>query len=109
MPNLVGVTQLAAGGYAYEDQYGVVDGIHSFTVSHSLTLNGDGKVYAFGANNLGQLGTGDNVDRTTPTEMSWHKVADKQTETIHQPQWMSISRKTLSVEGTFVAPLARRQ
>jgi len=36
---------------------------------HSLVLGADGTVYAWGGNPHGQLGTGDLVDRTTPTQV----------------------------------------
>jgi len=36
-------------------------------VTHSLVLTEDGEVYAFGSNEGGQLGLGDDVDRNTPT------------------------------------------
>lgn len=44
----------------------------------SYAITQDGKLYAWGANNYGQLGVGDGVDRTTPTRVgtasNWVKV-----------------------------------
>ena len=39
----------------------------SIGIYHSLILRVDGKIYAFGLNNLGQLGLGDNISRNIPT------------------------------------------
>lgn len=39
-------------------------------VTHTLLLTSDGKVYAFGANNYGQLGDGTNTNRYTPVAVN---------------------------------------
>ena len=37
--------------------------------NHSLILKNDGTLWSCGANNVGQLGLGDNIDRNTFTEI----------------------------------------
>ena len=53
IPDLINIVQVSAN--------------KSSTRNYSLILANTGNVYAFGANDLGQLGLGDNVDRNEPT------------------------------------------
>ncbi|WP_295782082.1 hypothetical protein [uncultured Microbacterium sp.] len=53
LPDGVTITTLVAGSY------------------HSLALDTDHRVYAWGNNNSGQLGTGDKTDRPTPTPVTF--------------------------------------
>lgn len=39
-------------------------------ITHTLALGSDGKTYAFGANNVGQLGDGSYIDRLVPVEVA---------------------------------------
>ncbi|MDZ7815310.1 MAG: hypothetical protein U5N86_04665 [Planctomycetota bacterium] len=60
---------LACGGGAGDDTPDAVtpDNALACGISHSLALYSDGSVYAWGRNDDGQLGLGDEVDRDTPT------------------------------------------
>jgi len=49
----------------------------SATLSHTVALRNDGKLFAWGANNSGQLGQGDTANRSAPIQIgssSWTKV-----------------------------------
>ena len=41
---------------------------------HSLAINADGELYAWGRNNLGQLGDGVNIYQTTPALVKIQKL-----------------------------------
>jgi alpha-tubulin suppressor-like RCC1 family protein len=45
--------------------------------SHALALGSDGKVYSWGNNGLGQLGTGDTVARTAPVRLAITRTTGK--------------------------------
>ena len=64
------------------DTSGVLDGKNIVQVSagsHSLALDEDGKVYAWGNNFDGQLGDGTNIKRFTPVEVDISGVLDGKT------------------------------
>jgi alpha-tubulin suppressor-like RCC1 family protein len=44
--------------------------------AHALALTADGRLYAWGSNGRGQLGMGDDIDRTEPTPVSLERAAD---------------------------------
>lgn len=49
----------------------------SNTISHTLLLAEDGTLFVFGSNSNGQLGLGDFVDRSIPTEISHANLSGK--------------------------------
>ncbi|MBF0539651.1 MAG: hypothetical protein HQL03_15520, partial [Nitrospirae bacterium] len=83
---LTGVTSIAAGGHTY-------DPTHELN-NHTVALKGDGTVWAWGGNVLGQLGDATNTDKNFPVQVhaltgvtaisagDWHTLAVKNDGTV---------------------------